>query len=388
MKSKIGLLSFPRYFNYGTLLQLHALQRTLEDLGYAVEVIDYDPYNDSGKREEPRAGLVWLARRLLARAFTRSRGQAQAAGLAVQLAGQREAFERFLKEEIRLGQRTYFSAEELEAAPPDARAFVVGSDQVWHPDAHCRDRAYFLSFAERRRRVAYAPSFGVSEIPLHLYEWFAEQLAGMTHLSVREQAGADLIRQVTGREAQVVLDPVFLPDALGWGDYAAETRVPDRPYLLCYFLESDVYMRSRAMRIARDRNLQPFMIPVHVNDFERPHPGMKLLKAVGPKEFVGLVGKASFVCTDSFHGTAFSILLNRPFATFRRYDNPLQVANHSRLDSILALAGLGGRLVGRDDQDVQLLPDIDFADANQRVRQAREESLRFLRQSLVIATAD
>ncbi len=388
--SKIGILSFPRYFNYGTFLQLYALQTLIAARGYQPEVIDYDPYNDSGKKTLARRPLPQLLKQVLkpllkpmlkpivSKAKTLLKRGGEDTSFTVGQAQQRERFAQFLANDIRLGEKTYFSPQELEAEPPTGDAFVVGSDQVWNPLGHDKDPAYFLSFAEPAKRIAYAPSFGVSSLPPQSEAWLKQQIEAIPYLSIREQAGASIVAGLTGRTAPVVLDPAYLLDAEAWSDFADEAAVPDQPYLLCYFLESDRYMREQALALAEKQGLIPLLIPVHPCDQEGLGLKFTPLSGIGPREFVGLIGRAAFVCTDSFHGTSFSILLNRPFLTFKRYDNAAQAANHSRLDSVLAVTGLQHRLAGRTSDCTTLPVEVDFKGANAQIEGLRQESIEYL----------
>jgi hypothetical protein len=388
---KVGIVSFPRYFNYGTYLQLHAMQRAVAQLGYQPEIVDYDPYNDSGKRVSPAGKGRELSRYVAAgsdawkRLVARLSRRPQTSRVSDFERQRQVRFKQFLSASLPLGRKTYFSDAELHADCPACDAFIAGSDQIWHPVAHHEDSAYYLAFAERGKRIAYAPSFGVSEIPADSKDWIRQRLLEIPHLSVRETSGAALIRELTGRQARVVLDPVFLVEPQEWARFGASIPALTRPYLLCYFLESDRYMRDRALRIARSLGLLPVMVPVHPHDMERVDNGFERLPGVGPREFVDLVRQADFVCTDSFHGTAFSILFNRPFFTFRRYDNLYQVANHSRIASILHVTGLDGRVRGFD-QSVADPGGVDFAAANRAIGALRQESKAFLGHALREAT--
>jgi len=385
--SKIGILSFPRYFNYGTFLQLYALQTVVAECGYEPEVIDYDPYNDSLKKPVEQRTLAGALKQLLSTLVSPLRRGGSRSSFTVGQAQQRTRFVQFLADDIRLGEKTYFSAQQLEADPPAADAFIVGSDQVWNPVGHYQDSAYFLSFAEQAKRIAYAPSFGVSELPQDTQDWLKEQINAIPYLSIREEAGAAMIESLTGRTAQVVLDPAYLLDADAWSDFADEAAVPEQPYLLCYFLESDRYMREQALALAEQQGLRPLLIPVHPCDEEGLGDRFIQLSGIGPREFVGLIRHAAFICTDSFHGTSFSILFNRPFLTFKRYDNAAQAANHSRLDSILQATGLQHRIADKNSAVEQWGLDIDFSHANGQVQQLREESMRYLRGVLKAVTS-
>jgi len=389
---KVGILSFPRYFNYGTFLQLYALQKTISNHGYQPEIIDYDPYNDSAMKQlDPTsiAGAIRYALRSLTLPLTHAlrafAGRLVPAWSSQPYMERNRLFEGFLHDELALGPKTYFSSNELDKKPPKCAAFIVGSDQVWHPISHFKDPAYYLAFAEPGKRIAYAPSIGLSTIPESSREWMREQILVIPHLSIREEAGASLVEELTGRKARVVLDPAYLLQAQEWTQFGVQPVQTTRPYLLCYILESDQYIRDKAVTIAERYDLELIMLPVHECDMKSGDNRFRKLYNVGPKEFVGLIRDAAFVCTDSFHGTSFSIIFNRPFYTFKRYDNSFQAANHSRLASILKITGLQERVMDKDGDIGQQDLEVDFHYANKQIDRLREDSLCFLQRSIKAA---
>jgi len=394
MLTKVGILSFPRYFNYGTHLQLYALQKTVTKYGYQPEIIDYDPYNDSGLKKTKPSSMTGVMRSTLNLCVLQlSRALHLLAGMLLPVFGvkprtdREDQFQRFLNNELELGPRTYFSSSALNERPPKCAAFIVGSDQVWHPVSHYRDSAYYLAFTEPSKRIAYAPSIGLSKIPESSRDWMREQIDGIPHLSIREDIGASLVSELTGRKAQVVLDPAYLLKADEWEQFGVKHPCATRPYLLCYILESDRYIRDKAIAIAEKYDLEILMLPVHKRDIDSTDERFQRLKDVGPREFVGLIRNAAFVCTDSFHGTSFSIIFNRPFYTFKRYDNPSESANFSRLESILKITGLQERVMDKQGTVIEHDLEVDFSHANKQIEELRSHSLSFLVNAIDAATS-
>ena len=381
-RKRIGLLSFPRYFNYGTHLQLYALQTAIEQHGYACDVIDYAP---SFERAPPplvaRVSRVLKEPRAVAR---RLRERVQTQKLTTLGAPRVERFQRFLDERLKLGTPSYSSVDELEASPPACDGFVVGSDQVWNPIGHHGDRAYFLSFAERSKRAAYAPSIGVAEVAPEHQAWLRTGLGEMTFLSVREQRGAEIIRELSGRDAPVVLDPTLLLSAHSWSAVAApNTR--SKPYVLLYALQGDRYIRDRALALAQRIGADLVVLPWHPRDTEKRSRVHREFDA-GPEEYLTLFKHAAAVCTDSFHGSVFSVIFRRPFFTFRRYENAVEASFHSRITNLLALTGLEDREM---DAARPLPPDplaVDFDAAHAAIGRHQVTSERYLSHVLAAMT--
>lgn len=368
----VGLLSLPRYFNYGSQLQLFALQSAIERVGNECAVIDYEPPMPPPMPTmeriqriigDPMALVHGMRERRVARrelTLTRERGR---------------LFQEFSKKYIHIQGKSYRSYEALRADPPRADTFVVGSDQVWNPIGHFGDDSYYLRFAPEGHRIAYAPSIGLSVVPDTAKAWMRECLHAITHLSVRESKGAELIRELTGREAKVVVDPTLLLDAQDWGRIAT-TAKRAKGYVLCYALQSDRYAREHALRIANAHGLDLVVLPFHHADIHGTNADIIREFDVGPSEFVGLIRGASFVCTDSFHGTVFSVIFRKPFHSYRRYE--ADAATFSRMADLLARLKLSDRAVGIDS-DLSVPPlALDYSDAAPALDAWRAESWSYL----------
>ena len=380
----VGIVSFPRYFNYGTYLQLYALQESIAREGYTVEVIDYGRAGPAPQPLGSRISAVLRNPGRLVSGIQRRRLEARRRPL---LAARNRRFASFLSSDIRLGQTSYRSFAELQARPPHCDAFVVGSDQVWNPMGHYGDSTYFLQFAPESRRIAYAASIGVSSIPQEQQAWMRESLQGMRFIGVREEDGAALVEQLTGNRPRVVVDPTLLFRPEDW--FAFATEAPRmRPYLLQYVLQDDEYVRQRIAEVARRLDLKVVVLPVHPRDLDTPDPNAVCLFDVGPREFVGLFQQASFVCTDSFHGTVFAIQCRRPFLTFKRYKHRTESATFSRMDNLLGRLQLLDRV---QSQEVALPDSLDESvsvAAYAKLEEWRQESLAYLTSALREATAE
>jgi hypothetical protein len=223
------------------------------------------------------------------------------------------------------------NAGELRQACTSFDTLVCGSDQIWNPV--WLNPAYFLTFApEGIRRIAYAASLGISTLPPEkkirkIRKW----TEAFDRISVREEEGARIFRQMTGIEAAVTPDPVCLLSREEWEDIA-EAGPEGDPYLLCYFIGENESYREKARRIARESGLQILEIPVTAEGY---HSGFERLEGLGPEEFLGAVKDASCFCTDSFHGLVFGTLLGVRTELLRRYRDDDPESKNSRVDHFL-----------------------------------------------------
>lgn len=255
---------------------------------------------------------------------------------------------------------------------------IVGSDLVWRRWKNNRTEIYgyyYLEFIERTKRRAYAPSFGFSEMPGEKDLPFIKRgLQGFDKLSCREQDGCDLIRKITGQEAQCVLDPTLLLNSEQWKEFEARPKykLPEK-YVLCYFLGSRTQEYNEAIsEAAKD-------LPV----IDIDHRNAEFHKLTGPAEFLYLFRHADFICTDSFHGAAFSINFGKNFLVFRRLNNYGKSAGMwGRLDSLLSNTGLKNHIY---ESGMKIRPDeINHELVNQRLESMRESSMQYLRECLKI----
>jgi hypothetical protein len=293
-----------------------------------------------------------------------------------------------------LSERHYTSSEAIAYAPPPYDAFICGSDQIWNPFI-CKSNgqawnepAYFLTFAPEAKRISYAPSISVPAIPAKLRAEMTALLHEIPYLSTRERQGATLIRELTGREAQVVLDPTLLLSREQWNKVAVAPDVRE-PYMLAYFLgergSGDEY-RQFAHRLSETTGYRIVLLSREMDASERAD--TLCCYDAGPAEFLGLVRHASCICTDSFHGTIFAINYGKPFYVFERPGSSGARSMASRIYSVLDMFGLTARLL----QPQSPLPSDPYAMDYPRVetilRDEREKSMRYLRNALLSATRE
>lgn len=396
MKHKrVGIITLHYVDNHGGVLLAYALQQAIDSLGYAAEIIDYDPTPISSRlghlvrttaRRLAKIPAYVLSPRGTWHRFTSGSGRLPALHPHKSIGLRSMRFDEFRVRNIKTTIRRWKSADELSQSPPSFDAYVCGSDQIWNPFM-CRpdhipglDPAYFLHFAPAAKRIAYAPSIAVPEIPDDLASRFATLTSGIRMLSCREKAGAETIARSCGRAVKWVADPVLLLGAADWQTVAAPS--PPGRYLLCYFLGEGGGCRTFAKSLAKTHGLEVKMISAKREDVEAL--AAEDVGAVGPAEFLSLVMGAACVCTDSFHGTLFSVIFQRPFFVLERPGSSGKESMASRIHSILGRLGLSDRLRTAAELPPSVLA-MEYSGARSRLERYRAESLDYLREALTTA---
>ncbi len=360
--------------NYGACLQAFALQKTLIDIEGNCDIIRYSPYKEYHKPTlffSIVEGLKDIRRLCKYRnySYTLSR---------------KKCFRAYRKSYLLFSETWYNNIEELYSNPPAYDAFVTGSDQLWNPLIHnnSNNKAYFLDFVpEGKKRIAYAPSIGVSSLPdeFEFKDEMAQMLKKFDAISTREKTGADIVEQLIGQDCRVVLDPTLLLDRDIWSEIARKPDISE-PYIFCYLFGDPDYIGQFVQYAEQKTGYKVVVIPFHEREYNSSH--MKIKKA-GPLEFIGLIKNAALVITDSFHATAFSINFNVPFYSLLRNTSTELNNMNSRITNILSMVGLENRLImsSKDFPD-EINIDIDFTAANHKLSKRRDEDITFLRDAI------
>ncbi len=357
---KIGILTFHCAHNYGAVLQCYALQETLRGMGHEAEVIDYRPeYLLAPYRI---FSLKRIASRNLAKVAKRSVCELLLLGRRI---ARHDAFERFIVSRLSLSRRV-----DAEGIPIDYDVYVFGSDQIWNPKiTRGFDPVYFGEFGHskgNRRHVVYAASMEAKELSDEERAFYVSALRNFDSVSVRESQLATLLQPLASRKVETVLDPTLLAGAGIWDAIAVRPRMSKR-YVLVYQVRTNPNILRIASEVARSLDA----VVVEVTAWQSVAGGKYKKQCASPEEFLGWVKYASCVVTTSFHGTAFSVIFNRPF-----YSILLGDGSDTRSVSLLRNVGLEDRMVSKDSSPV--FSGVEFSGANERLAALRKESEQFL----------
>ena len=251
--------------------------------------------------------------------------------------------------------------------------FITGSDQVWNPTFGRLRETDLLVFAKPEQRIAFAASFGISELPEQYKQKTAEALKTFKAISVREDTGKKIVEELTGRtDVEVLVDPTMLLTPEEWDKVSKKPeQINFDKYILCYFLgELSEQRKKEIERVAKENDCKI------INILDKKDPFYE----TGPSEFLYLEKNAFLICTDSFHSSVFAILYNRPFIVFDREDSFVKM--NSRLDTLLKKFELEDRWYEEKIKEEQL--KTDYTKAYEILEKEREKSMNFLKRALDI----
>lgn len=381
--------------NYGNVLQNYAVQTLLEQCGAEAVTMDNRttsgfpdlPQKDASAAEKlsPAYIVKYIRLRIGRKLGSKNDRDYTPLGLlrgirqkAAYQAAKKQRTERFelLRREVLHDDTVPMDVQNIDKEHiASFDAFVCGSDQVWNPYYPENSMIDFLQFAPEHKRIAIAPSFGTSAIPESRKEIFTKWISSIPHLSVREDAGATIIKDLTGRDAQVLLDPTFALTAEQWRSFEKKPEIcPEGKYVFCYFLGN---LTNRYVRCIKKYAKQHQCEIVDVCDSHDLR-----YYATDPQEFVWLLDNAQAVFTDSFHGTAFSLNLQKPFVVFDRVEGGASMS--SRITSVLAKTGMTDRIFAEAEKtDVS---SADFTEAAAVIAAERERIKDYLAHAISSAT--
>lgn len=332
--------------NYGASLQAFALLKFLTASGYDAEIIDYKPdylspfgYYPltyvSGKFDKPILRWVYILLKLPKR---------------IPAVKRKKAYDRFNATHFKLTSR-YCSYRELYDNPPSADVYIAGSDQIWNtlfPNG--KDPAFYLDFGGKdTRRISYAASFATDDIAADTIDFVKEKLSNLDAVSIREKTSLPLLKKLGCSSGVDVCDPVFLLGKDEWEHEASHSKVKSRSkYILVYLTDESPVIESIALDMKSETGWKIYVVGAYKCKWADRN-----FNTSGPEDFVQLISKASFVISNSFHATAFSLIFRRPFCVVNRKEHI-----NIRMKSLLDGLGIGERLIDKFSE--KILNPIDY----------------------------
>lgn len=369
--AKIGIITYHYVPNYGASMQAWALQKHLTNLGHEVFLIDYRPSHltTGGWFHFPRDR--WTLRANLVITYQKVMGLKQ---WLKGDGGKRLRFEQFHQKHLNLSDRSYRSNRQLRKNPPQADVYICGSDQIWNASEQFGiDSSYFLDFVPKGiRRISYAASFGRPKVHTRFESATADLIRSMDAISVREQSGVGIVKELSDRDAEWVPDPTLLVND-GYPEAVLPTDQAD-DYIFSYTLRSRDLVSNTERQMAAATGLS-VVSPMTLAASGEGAPG--------PLEWLGYIKAAKYVITNSYHGTLFSIIFRKPFVFVGL--SGAKAGFNERAKSLLSRLNLADRIVSEYDEDqlsaiMKCVPD--WGSVAEEVCGWREEATQFINESI------
>lgn len=351
---KVGIITMISD-NYGNRLQNYALQEVLFKMGNEVETL-----------RNPWKRKYSFVRNVVNPKFKELIYSITKHPLRYK---RKYGFELFNHKYIKLSNYWLNKETDLSKIASYYDVFICGSDQIWNSEAKEITGKYFADFANKEKRASYAASFGIGNVIPERETEFKRYLENMKYLSVREEQGSTIIKGLIGKTAEFHIDPTLLLTSDEWNKIITENICIDKKYIFCYFLgKPSSELMYYINLFAHEMELEVCYV---CNDINSKY------NNINPSEFVSMIKNAEFIFTDSFHGTAFSIIYEKPFYVF--YRNGVKKSMASRIISILNLLGLQDRF-----EPIMLIKNdiynLDYTYANSVLKSEREKALKYLQQ--------
>lgn len=364
--NKVGLITYDGD-NYGGCLQAYALQQCILNAGCDVKIL----HRSLSSKQTVHSKIQKILKTIISPIAYIQRRKYIRQHIHLDRKLRQKAFESFRKQNLLYDSRYNLTLDNcFNIDWSNFDAFVCGSDQIWNPNLYGVDPIWCLQFVPANcRKVAYAPSLGISHIPKQWHTSFKNALSDFYYLSVREKEGAECLSKILERHIDTVLDPTLLLTDKEWRAVMRPVQMSSEPYIFCYLFGSIPYIEKVKKIIKTITGLRIVSLPYNLRELKSKD---ELLYDISPDQFVWLIDHAQFVITDSFHATAFSINLTTPFISLTRSADTNAANMNSRLYTLLNSVGLTNRLIRESNMDIlskDFLTHMDFKSAKAMLRE-------------------
>ncbi|MGR3268964.1 polysaccharide pyruvyl transferase family protein [Vibrio vulnificus] len=357
---KVGIITIHNVSNYGAVLQAFALKETV-CRRHECYIIDFDNPHVSKSLKHIRLGLTFHAflgmGKDILRILPRSRVIPK--------------FKRFIFQKMNLVELNSLEISEMNV-------FISGSDQIWNPACVSPEKKfvsqYFLSFAEHsQKKISYASSCGAYEFNNDEVKELKRYLSSYKSLAVREKKTSEFLSNTLNRNVSHVLDPTLLLTKKEWLDKISDNSYRTGDYILVYVIKKTQLLKDTIRKIKSRLNMRVILVEqgLYFDSIIDEH-----IRDAGPEDFISLVNNAKFIITDSFHGTTFSVIFNKPFCSVS------PGANVNRISSLLNTIGLENRIIHDHENIDNISLDMDFEEVNKLLFSQIEKSKEYLYSSI------
>ena len=377
MKSrKVAIVNRTNLKNFGSVLQVYALCQVVRKLGYESEVVwqsgNMSKNFDVRFNKLLKVGIRILMHPSLAPSLYKMVRETKKLVVDPETI---RLFDEFVTNNFR---QSLYPSDELDsvASSDEYFKFICGSDQIWTTTTLYPDPMMYLRFAPRNKRIAYAPSLGRDYVPSYNRETIISYINDIDCVSIREDVGKNLIKELTGRDVPVVADPTLLMRPEEWDALKTKIQLPEH-YVLCYFLDEPSNEVKTAIRGYVSDNKKTIVALGHFECNDLPQETV-IHPSAGPCEFLTIISNADMVITDSYHGMLFAINYHKKFWSVERAYS--QYDQSSRQLTVLSRLGLEERYEKSNFLFTE--KDIDYDEVQARIDDLVKDSINYLKNSL------
>lgn len=359
---RINTITCHDVYNSGASLQAYALMKYLQECGHDVKIIDYKPEYLS------RHYKLWI----VANPKYEKNIILKTMYLLLKLPGRlwalktKKVFDNFRNQYLDITETRYKSNEELKDNLPEADIYIAGSDQIWNATfTNGKDEAFYLDFVPNNKiKASYAASFATETFPEELKQKTSKMLSQFDYISVREKSGLEILKDMDIKNGVQVLDPVFLLDKEHWEKMCIDIKCTQK-YLLVYDFDNNPLIKEIAIKISKEKGLKIYTI--FKSDYSD-----KVISQMGPIEFISYIKNAEFIISNSFHGTAYSLIFEKEFIVTNRVDKI-----NTRMRDLLSEIGISERLVSNVDE-INYLSKLNYLDIKDNIDNLIKQSKLYL----------
>jgi len=365
---KVATLSFQHAYNYGAVFQVEALQNIITKLGADCDIIDYrcpaiDKQYDFRPIKISKNILSAIRANLVLAPFIRKK---------------KKNFFKWMNSYKKT--RTISTKKNLIALNKQYDKFIVGSDQVWNLHCHGYDEAFFLDFVtDNSKKIAYAASFGTYDIRQEDLSFYKKYIASFEHISVRENRGVELVKEIAGKESIACMDPVLLAGRDFWLSKTDSKIVPEKKYIFVYQLGHGKEIPQFVKQLKKESGLPVYFTTGHIGNMIHYAVSDHNMSSTSPEQFLALLSNAEFIVTNSFHATVLSIIFQRQFYVISRGGE--KSSYNTRIHNLLSVYDLKNRIQSKYIP-MEDISKEKFEEVEHKRKILCEESLRFLQTSI------
>lgn len=364
---KIGIITWFTGSNYGTNLQAIALQYYLRKIGHEVKIINYEVESDVKKRET----LVEKIKKQPQKYFNKCIYRIYSS----EIKERNEKLEKAILDNCILTHRIC-SDEEFVKTANEFELLICGGDQIWNPNWY-----HPFNFANYEkiyvRKISYAPSLGVSNIPEEQRQNIKKSLSDFSHISVREKQSVGILEELLHRTIENVVDPAFLLSEKDWMKIfpCKNDSLQRKEYILSMFLTDNRRHWKACCEFAKRKKMKLVVIPYCGFSYLQR---AEIITSADLNDVLDLILNAKYILTDSFHISLFSIIYKKQFYVFQRFkENPCTSTNE-RIRNLLEITGTNDRYIQYGTNSIIEKQNMDYNKVMEKLQKEIEKSKNFL----------